>query len=432
MILKHLKLTNFRCFNELSIALHPRLNVFVGKNGQGKTAILDSIAKGLGKILTQFGVSGIGLQEIDLRNKPGMGIAEFVQIQLETHQNIVWSVSKKRKYPKPTTIPKSIGIKQLSTFLQTLLEDFSKGKPTQLPVLAYYGTNRAVLDATIERRRYQTKHFSPFETYLHSLDSISRFKTALAWFDAMETDELKLKQSHQDLNYHLPILETVRKAITSMMPEFSNPRISTHPLHFIVSWDKGDGIIEDLRLEQLSDGYRTTLALVMDLARRMAQTNPHLDEPLQAEAIVLIDEIELHLHPDWQQKILPDLLKTFPQTQFIVTTHSHQVLTTVKKENIYILEWEIENGINMYKPLTNSYGAESSRLLEEIMQVPSRPESRIEEVHKLYEYLDLVNQGHFESKRALELRREIEPIFVHDSALDIADRVIRRYQVLGK
>jgi predicted ATP-binding protein involved in virulence len=432
MILKNIKLTNFRCFNELFIELHPRLNVFVGKNGQGKTAILDGIARGLGRIITELGVSGIGFKDTDLRKKSTEETAEFVQIQLETTENIVWSISKKRKYPKPATIPKGTGLKQLSTFLKSLIEEFEKDKSTTLPVFAYYGTNRAVLDATIERRRHQSKNFSPFEAYSHSLDAVSRFKSALAWFDAMETDELKLKQTHQDFNYRLPILETVRNAITSMMPEFINPRISTHPLHFIVSWDRGNGVIEDLRLEQLSDGYRTMLALIIDLARRMAQTNPHIEDPLQSEAIVLIDEIDLHLHPEWQQKVLPDLLKTFPNTQFIVTTHSHQVLTTIKKENLHILEWNSENGVNVYKPLTNCYGAESSRILEEIMNVPSRPESRIEEVHKLYEYLDLVNQGYFDSKRAQELRQEIEPIFADDSALDIADRVIRRHKILGK
>lgn len=174
------------------------------------------------------------------------------------------------------------------------------------------------------------------------------------------------------------------------------------------------------------------LALVMDLARRMAQANPLVDDPLQSEAIVLIDEIDLHLHPEWQQTVLPDLLRTFPQAQFIVTTHSPQVLTTVKKEHIHILEWTPENGVNVYEPLTNCLEAESSRTLEEIMNVPSRPERSVDAVQRLYEYLDLVNQGDFDSKRALELRCELEPIFAHDSALEIADMVIRRHRVLGK
>jgi predicted ATP-binding protein involved in virulence len=82
------------------------------------------------------------------------------------------------------------------------------------------------------------------------------------------------------------------------------------------------------------------LAMVMDLARRMAQANPRLEDPLQSEAIVLIDEVDLHLHASWQQTILPDLLRVFPNAQFIVTTHSPQVLTTVEPEQIQILDWQ--------------------------------------------------------------------------------------------
>jgi predicted ATP-binding protein involved in virulence len=92
------------------------------------------------------------------------------------------------------------------------------------------------------------------------------------------------------------------------------------------------------------------------------------------------------LHPEWQQTVWPDLLKTFEKTQFIVTTHSPQVLTTVQKQNIHILDGE-----NVYKQLTNTYGAESYRLLEEIMNVPSRPESRVEAVGELKEYLSVVS-----------------------------------------
>jgi predicted ATP-binding protein involved in virulence len=152
----------------------------------------------------------------------------------------------------------------------------------------------------------------------------------------MEFEELKNQQARQDFNYRLPALETVRQAMTTMIPMISNPHISTNPPHLMVSWHNGDTI--DLRLEQLSDGYRTLLALVMDLARRLAQANPHLVKPLHSEAIVLIDEIDLHLHPGLQQTVLLDLQRTFPNTQFIVTTHSPQVLTTVQKENIRRLE----------------------------------------------------------------------------------------------
>jgi predicted ATP-binding protein involved in virulence len=368
MILKKVQLTNFRCFKEISVELHPRLNVFVGNNGNGKTAILDAIAVGLSRVITPLSkFRGVTLKETDKHIK-----APFVQIQLENIEGITWGIVNRESAKKSVSQP--LGVKQLNDFLD---------KSTQLPVLAYYGTNRAVLDTTLKRDLY--KEFSRIEAFRHALEANSRFKDVFEWFDAMETDELKIKQRDQS-DYVMPVLQIVRQAITKMIPAFSNPHISTHPLRFMVTWDKGNGLKEDFALEQLSDGYRTVLALVMDLARRMAQANPHLDNPLQAEAIVLIDEIDLHLHPEWQQTVLPDLLKTFEKTQFIVTTHSPQVLTTVQKQNIHILDGE-----NVYKQLTNTYGAESYRLLEEIMNVPSRPESRVEAVGELKEYLSVVS-----------------------------------------
>ena len=113
------------------------------------------------------------------------------------------------------------------------------------------------------------------------------------------------------------------------------------------------------------------LALVADLARRMAQGNPHLEDPLQSEAVVLIDEIDLHLHPSWQQKVLTDFRRTFPNAQFIISTHSPQVLTTVKPEDILELRRE-GNGITaglISSAAYATYGAEAGNVLETVMGV---------------------------------------------------------------
>jgi predicted ATP-binding protein involved in virulence len=104
------------------------------------------------------------------------------------------------------------------------------------------------------------------------------------------------------------------------------------------------------------------LALVMNLARRMLQANPQREKKaLESEAIVLIDEVDLHLHPKWQQRVLIDLMAIFPNTQFIVTTHSPQVLTTIKPEHIILLEHEKDV---IAEQVTSSYGKIRSRLNE--------------------------------------------------------------------
>jgi predicted ATP-binding protein involved in virulence len=106
----------------------------------------------------------------------------------------------------------------------------------------------------------------------------------------------------------------------------------------MVEWTMTTGEKRELTLNQLSAGYRNMLAFVMDFARRLAQANPHLENPLEAEAILMIDELDLHLHPTWQQKIIPDLRKVFPHTQIIATTHSPEIITTVDRDQVWILE----------------------------------------------------------------------------------------------
>ena len=156
------------------------------------------------------------------------------------------------------------------------------------------------------------------------------FPELFTWFYAKENDELREQKQHRDSDYQRRDLSAVRGAIASMLDGVTDPRVEMDPLRFSVSVGSEEGSSTTLELDQLSGGQRAVLALAADLAWRMAQGNPHLDEPLRSEAIVLIDEVELHLHPSWQQRILNDLRRTFPNAQFIVSTHSPQVLTTVE------------------------------------------------------------------------------------------------------
>ena len=122
----------------------------------------------------------------------------------------------------------------------------------------------------------------------------------------------------------MPELQAVRQALESVFPGVSEPHIQLNPLKFAVKREA-----EILDIMQLSDGYKTLLSLVIDLAIRMALANPDSKKPLETEAVVLIDEIDLHLHPDWQRKVLGDLLRTFPGTQFLLTTHSPFIVETI-------------------------------------------------------------------------------------------------------
>jgi predicted ATP-binding protein involved in virulence len=293
-------------------------------------------------------------------------------------------------------LPPMLGTKQLYDALDSDVFQVAEGTGGTVPVFAYYGTSRAVIDIPQRQRSFQTG-FTREAALRQALDPVSRFKDAFEWFFAMERDELAMRSKKEDFRYKLPLLEAVRRAIQSMLPEFVEPHITTHPLRFELSHKNSDGTVTDLYAEQLSDGYRTMLALVMDFARRLAQANPDLNDPLASEAVLLIDEVDLHLHPDWQQKIIPDLQRTFPNTQLILTTHSPQVLTSVHSRSVQT----VRDG-KLYPSPGGIYGAESKRTLERVMLIPSRPPGN-ERVQRLEELFVLIKSEHFAEAKTLAL-----------------------------
>ena len=158
-------------------------------------------------------------------------------------------------------------------------------------------------------------------------------------------------------------LNAVRNALELLMPEYHSLRVRRSPLRMVVT--KGE---EEFRLEELSDGEKCLLVLIADMARRMAMANPAMENPLEAEAVFLIDEIELHLHPSWQRRILPGLLRVFPHSQFFVTTHSPQVLGEVEDTQSI---WCMVQGIQPYHP-ERAYGLTSGEILGELMGTADR------------------------------------------------------------
>lgn len=151
-----------------------------------------------------------------------------------------------------------------------------------------------------------------------------------------------------------------------MLPEFSDLHVGRRPLRLSVTKNG-----KEFSVDQLSDGEKCTLALIGDLARRMALANQNLDNPLEGNGIVLIDEIELHMHPTWQRMILPVLKKTFPNIQFLITTHSPQVLGEAGNDfNIFLLSTNEENEIDV-ETINRLDGFSSDYILREFMNTDS-------------------------------------------------------------
>jgi predicted ATP-binding protein involved in virulence len=326
MKLKELTFDNFRGKESLQLLLKERLNLFIGGNGSGKTTILDGIAVGLGAILTHLpDVSGLTFSKTDLHQKNNK-LAPYVRIRIHTFEGISWDRTQKRDKSKATSqkIPAGRGLKRLTQFLDSsVINPYFEEKAFTLPVLAYYGVSRALLEVPLRRRGFPKTH-KRFEALNDALNAVSRFKSTFVWFYNKENEEQRKQKELRSFDYVLPELEAVRKAITTIFPGISDPHIMLNPLKFVVKFNR-----EILDITQLSDGYKTLLSLVIDLASRMAQANPQMENPLHTPAIVLIDEIDLHLHPEWQRRVIGDLLKVFPNTQFVLTTHSPYILESV-------------------------------------------------------------------------------------------------------
>jgi predicted ATP-binding protein involved in virulence len=181
----------------------------------------------------------------------------------------------------------------------------------------------------------------------------------------------------------------------------------------------------ELPLSMLSDGVRTMLALVADVARRCASLNPQLSDraAIETPGILVVDEVDMHLHPRWQQQVLGLLQAAFPALQIIVSTHSPHVLSTVDKSSIRVLH--ISNGdVVIETPLIQTRGVESSDVLATVMDVDPVPQ--VEEATALSAYRKLIEAGEADGPEATALRQRLIAHYAegHPVMLE-ADRLVR-------
>lgn len=294
--------------------------ILLGDNGLGKTTVLDALATAIAPFPMQFpGISDFQLSDMDVHiNRYGRK-ANYLTVDAHLLEgNEILSSLRYRK--GINNAPKS-NFEQLKKLALQYKEHIIDGGTVELPIFAYYGTGRGQFEVPARKRGF-AQSYERWDCYKSALAPATDFKRFFGWFDLMEDEERRMKEKQKDWNYRLPVLETVRKALASTVTSFENPRIETKPLRFVMDRIDEDGSKHELRIEQLSDGYKIIIAMVADLAARMAEANPSLPEPLEGNGIVLIDEVDLHLHPRWQRTILSKLHETFPNIQFIVSTHS--------------------------------------------------------------------------------------------------------------
>ena len=428
MNIKKINLTNYRGARSVSVNLDKRLNVIVGVNGSGKSTLLDAtviLLSWLARRLKGTGGSARPVLEKDITND-----MPFSKIEIEISdgdKNASWSIVKHRK--KTTANNENSSLSELNNYASSWYPkiDFNNGE-LNLPLFVYYPVNRAILD--IPLRIKKGREFDLMSAYDDALTNDANFRTFFEWFrdrEDLENEAFKklnspsLFQAEETPIYPDPQLVAVRKAIEGLLPSFKNLKVQRQPLRMVIEKNGSPFMVD-----QLSDGEKCLMAMVGDLARRMAIANPARENPLEGEGVVLIDEIDLHLHPKWQQMIIDRLLKIFPHCQFVVSTHSPHVINHVQPENIFMLE-ETPNGLSITNP-NESYGKTVERVLEDLMGLETtRPIAIAEKLKQVYNYID---EDKLKDARKLvdEIRNEIND----DPDLTKADAIITRKEIIGK
>ena len=427
MRIKSLTLKNMRMFGDESqtVVFDPNKNVTIllGNNGCGKSTILDAASILLSTFVGTFpGNTSQNFKDKDVHIQRNNKVASYLHVSMELMQNNdnVYTVSRSRKGWDKGPLPE---VKEIKSYAESLKEQILKNEEkVNIPVLAYYGTGRGQIKAPERKRGFQ-KVFAQWDCYNNSLDASTDFKRFFAWYDMMEDEERREREHRRDFSYHSTVLTSVRRAIEAFVgPHYTNPHIAIHPLRFVLE-EEGKYIKRELRLEQFSDGYKIIIAMVADIASRMAEGNPGMDNPLDGSGIILIDEIDLHLHPKWQRVILDKLNKVFPNVQFIVTTHSPIVLLgAVDFAQIITLE----EGIVNVRHSDYSHYDVGQILLSDLfglqnLQSPSY-DVEIEEQKKLLERYDILSEA--EKKRLDELDAKLR---VLSSSSTLEDMKLREY-----
>ncbi|MFM2064780.1 MAG: replication and repair protein RecF [Cyanobacteriota bacterium] len=431
---------NFRCFNNLEVNLDPDINIFVGNNGSGKSALLDALAAAMYPYVAEIQRIVDNEQEVspvvqkdlpvkqddtEQRNHPEFTVLttdlpdwRFVYKNPPKNNNSSLKKPKKQTREALQQGTQNLNFDLLNKF--DPFDPFQRQKTSEIPVIAYYQGNRN-LNNIPDIENISDQSFDRFDSFKNAFHATANFTDVATWFFVREYEELRQGKNRRDINFELPDLKQIRKAISTIISPNARVYFSgATSAKLMVEWEMETGEKRELFLSQLSAGYRNMLALVMDFARRLAQANPDMENPLAAEAILMIDELDLHLHPTWQQRIIPDLKKVFPNTQIIATTHSPEVVTTVKQNQVWILEdYQI-------KPCPEpTKGRKSSDIVRNVLGLSElRPDT--EESKTLTKLFEAIDNGQLEE--AKRLKKELQDWESFDPDMTRADMQIRRLE----
>ncbi|WP_447824530.1 retron Ec78 anti-phage system effector ATPase PtuA [Aeromonas salmonicida] len=422
-VLSEINLVNFRRFDSIKVRLESNVTVFIGGNGVGKTTIIDAISKVLSWIVSGIekeGKNGSPIKYQEINNNEQCYFSDvnaLFEFGIKTKVNGTISRSKLGTAEKRDS--NVVELKSIANVWRVI----NSIKPINLPIFLCYSIARSHPAKRSNRpivKEPSLLRTSRFDAYSGALDGAGKIDDFIEWFielhkktsnnglfdiDLLETQVRKLKVlSSMDADFiemyeqkvidlslaknnvrddefedNLKQMRTVIDAVVKVVPSIEDIWVETSSGSDEVKVKNDGGIVN---FSQLSDGQRVLLSLIADLARRLVMLNPNISNPLEGQGVVLIDEIELHLHPAWQQGIVLALKDTFPNIQFVLTTHSPQILSTVDKKCIRQFYIDEHGTLQTKAPDFQTKGVTSADILARIMNtnsIPDIPEARLVE-----------------------------------------------------
>jgi len=409
MKIDRIRLQNFHCFEDREFSFGSRFNLIIGDNATGKTTLLDALSVGLGSLFLGFP------EPAAPRNFTSD------EVRLATyHHGDTWTVEP--QFPTqvdcsgevdghPGTWHRALNSKDGRTTRQEaewiraeasrLSEAVKQGRPAILPVVSYYGTGRLwvqLRQTKTKARQVDTlKPDTRFVGYLDCLNPASDVKRLLEWFKTQEMSALQRSTTSQTL-------EAARRAILSCVPGSSFVEFDVSRDQLMIRFAE-----KTLPFSFLSDGYRNMVAMAADIAIRCASLNPHLQEKSSEETpgVVLIDEIDLHLHPRWQRRVVDDLLRTFPKIQFFGTTHSPFVIQSLPPiEGVQLLNLDDEHAEEFAHKSVEDISEEIQGV-----ELPQRSKRFQDMMHAAERYFALLGQSPPASEEErLRLKTELDQL----------------------
>lgn len=387
MVIDKLYLNDFRGIHELELDLGGKSTVLFGINGVGKSSVLAAVnllyANIINRLVKQRFKQSIKMEASDIKyGKASAKIRAEFQFEDGVYGYSRSVYRKGQKLSLSKELERLVAHYEEMYAINDIIDDDNNliqiGQDCNIPIFVNYGVNRLVLKTPLRIRK--TESYGQYAALEKAIENQIAFSKLFEWF--LEQELYEITQQKLDQNYHDIPLNAVKQAMLAMLDGYKDVHITARPYSMKVY--KGDEVLDIL---QLSDGEKCTLALFGDLARRLAIANPTMANPLEGRGVVLIDEIELHMHTSWQRKIIAVLKATFPNVQFIITTHSPQVLGEIASDyNVFAL-YKDRNEI-CCDTINNYFGLDSNTVLEDALKTDSVNSQIKEKVQLMYQYIE--------------------------------------------